>query len=124
MEDKPKAAGEFKSEAAEKSQPKAAGESKAAGPSKPKAAPATAHVICEAPCPRVCLTGGLAAHSCRRRCGDSCGPCEVLVRRQLSSCSHTAELPCGLPVEDYECIEKCQRLLGRCNSYVHSTVLK
>ena len=44
---------------------------------------------CKAPCEKKCLQG----HKCSKLCSESCGPCKVLVSKQLS-CGHTVEISC------------------------------
>ena len=62
---------------------------------------------CKAPCEKKCPQG----HKCNKLCSESCGPCEVLVNKELS-CGHTVEAPCHVSAP--KCEQPVTKALPEC----------
>ena len=70
-------------------------------------------VKCMKPCQRFLGCG----HTCvgenkQKLCYEECGPCNVLVDKQLETCGHYSRISCCVPPDHALCTEPCRRLLA------------
>ena len=51
--------------------------------------------------------------TCNKKChfGEECSGCPVQVSKKIPTCGHTQLVPCGKPVETFQCQEKCFKFL-------------
>ena len=79
---------------------------------------------CEKPRPNGCT------HRCRRVCGEDCPPCEEMVKRSKTPCSHELMIKCSEDIDEIDCYMPC-RITMQCGhpcsekcSHFHSTTYK
>ncbi|XP_025836125.1 NFX1-type zinc finger-containing protein 1-like isoform X2 [Agrilus planipennis] len=66
---------------------------------------------CTKPCSKPkagCSTG---EHPCQQMCFEICKPCEVIVLKKRTKCSHAFGVKCSSNVDDFECRKPCKREL-------------
>ncbi|PSN54493.1 hypothetical protein C0J52_05539 [Blattella germanica] len=62
------------------------------------------------PCDKVmCVLG----HKCKKSCFEDCGPCLVIVQRNLP-CGHEVHLPCHENYLDYKCTVRVKKVIPDC----------
>ncbi|KAF5286003.1 hypothetical protein FQR65_LT13000 [Abscondita terminalis] len=65
----------------------------------------------EAKCIEKCKRLLPCGHACKMKCGDPCGYCEVMVKKEVSKCKHIIEIECSRPPTTALCAKKCPLLL-------------
>ena len=84
---------------------------------------------CREPCDRVLPCG----HLCTKKCSDKCNPkdCTEIIRKQVVTCKHFCDVPCGVNVNDFICSHPCNKLLdcghpckGTCGECLSNTLHK
>lgn len=56
-------------------------------------------------------------HACKNLCFQTCSFCNIKVSKELK-CGHTADMPCGLKREEYNCEEIVKAILPECKHEV------
>ena len=57
---------------------------------------------CEKPRPKWCT------HPCRSICGEECPPCQEMVKRTKSPCSHELRIKCSDDIDEVDCYMPCR----------------
>ena len=72
--------------------------------------------ICTMPCERSCSEG----HKCKKKCGDRCGFCDIMMEKELPGCGHTQIIRCYQNLTYVECTAPCEKQLEcghQCKSF-------
>lgn len=76
---------------------------------------------CLQPCPRVRLT---CSHACPKLCGESCGPCQVLLDQVELPCGHQKDrVPCHQTRKpaDIPCVEVVEKTVTSCGHVLRTS---
>lgn len=65
---------------------------------------------CQVPCPKFLCS---LDHKCPKLCWCKCGPCEVMLDKELP-CGHMHKIPCHVSPEDHKCQTKVMKEIPAC----------
>ncbi|XP_041361357.1 NFX1-type zinc finger-containing protein 1-like [Gigantopelta aegis] len=63
---------------------------------------------CQEPCEKILCD---LQHQCPKLCFEDCPKCVVHVKKVIPSCQHEQEMPCSINPVDYNCQERCEKIL-------------